>query len=497
MRPMENLMTNVPTRRRPGRVLHAGGAILVTTLLLSGCGEGQAEGAPSVSTADVLRQDLQITAEATGQLEPLRTIEVKSKASGEVREVLVDTGDRVEPGTLLVTIDARDVQNDYNQSRADLDVAQERYNIAGAQLRRSEELLQAGVITAQEHEGRNLEYANARASLVRAETNLELARLRLEDVTIRSPLAGTVLSKTVEEGSVIQSAAGSVSGGTTLLTIANLDVIEVRTLVDQTDVGRIEAGLPAHVRVEALPNRVFEGKVEKIEPQAVVQQNVVMFPVVVHLDNSEGLLKPGMSAEVTMIIAERPQVLTLPNNAIVTVNEVAAAASVLGVPEGRAQIDPAAFQELTRQLVASRGGEAPARDDAAPPEPRGGMTPEQMRARVQSGEISPQQLREMMQGAGGRAAGAAAGAQGFRQARAQTSSENGRPGVVFVRDANGQLSARPVLIGVNDWNNSEILIGLEEGEAVALIGGAALQAQQRERQQQMQNRMGGGLPFGR
>jgi HlyD family secretion protein len=117
---------------------------------------------------------------------------VKSKASGEVRAVLVDTGDRVEPGTLLVTIDARDVQNDFNQSQADYDVARERFNIAQAQLRRSEELLAAGVITAQEHEGRNLEFANARANMVRAETNLELARLRLEDVTIRSPLTEPV-----------------------------------------------------------------------------------------------------------------------------------------------------------------------------------------------------------------------------------------------------------------------------------------------------------------
>jgi HlyD family secretion protein len=91
---------------------------------------------------------------------------------------------------------------------------------------------------------------------------------------------------------VIQSAAGSVSGGTTLLTIANLDVIQVRTLVDQTDVGRIQAGMAATVRVEALPDRVFEGKVEKIEPQAVVQQNVVMFPVVVHLDNADGSSSP-------------------------------------------------------------------------------------------------------------------------------------------------------------------------------------------------------------
>jgi hypothetical protein len=87
-------------------------------------------------------------------------------------------------------------------------------------------------------------------------------------------------------------------------------------------------------------------------------------------------------------------------------------------------------------------------------------------------------------------------AAGFRAARSQSNS-SGRPGVVFVREADGLLSARAVLIGVNDWNNSEILIGLEEGEVVALIGGASLQARSRRGNEQMRGRMGGGLPFGR
>lgn len=484
-------MTQVRPSRRPGRLLAGGAAFVLTATALVGCGEGQAENAPSLATAEVVRRNLQITAEATGTLEPIRTVEVKSKASGEVQRVLVDTGDRVEPGTLLVTIDARDVQNDYDQAQADFEVAQERMRISESQLQRSEELLAAGVITAQEHEGRNLDFANSRASYVRAQTSLELSRLRLEDVTIRSPLTGTVLSKTVEEGAVIQSAAGSVSGGTTLLTIANLDVVQVRTLIDQTDVGRIEAGMPVNVRVEALPDRIFEGKVEKIEPQATVQQNVVMFPVVVHLQNPDYVLKPGMSAEVTVIVAERPESLTLPNNAIVTPQEVAAAASVLGIPESRAEIDPAVFQELTRQVVARRGG-----DDAASAE--GAAAPAEgaadLRERVQRGEVTPEQARQMMQGQG---RAPQAGAAGLRSARARTNAENGRPGVVFIRGADGVLAPRPVLIGVNDWNNSEVLAGVEEGEEVALIGGAALQARQQERNQQMRNRMGGGLPFGR
>ena len=484
-----------PTLRRPSRLLAGGMTMVLAAVALSGCGEGQAEAAPALSTADVIRRDLQITAEATGTVEPIRTVEVKSKASGEVQRVFVDTGDRVEPGTLLVTIDARDVQNDFDQSQADYEVAQERLNISEAQRRRSEELLSAGVITTQEHEGRNLDFANARAALVRAQTNLELARLRLQDVTIRSPLHGTVLSKTVEEGAVIQSASGSVSGGTTLLTIANLDVVQVRTLIDQTDVGRIQAGMTANVRVEALPDRQFQGQVEKIEPQAVVQQSVVMFPVVVNLENPEGLLKPGMSAEVTVVVAERPQTLTLPNNAIVTQAEALAAASVLGVPESRAQVDASVFQELTRELLAQRGGGAA--PGASGEEAAGTARPsaEEVRARIQSGAMSQEEARAMMQQAMAAGGGGRPGARGA--ARSRTDNASGRPGIVFVREADGILSARAVLIGVNDWNNSEILIGLEEGDVVALIGGAALQARQQERNAQIQSRMGGGLPFGR
>ena len=151
-------------------------------------------------------------------------------------------------------------------------------------------LLAEEVITTQEFESRELEYANARAALVRAETNRDLARLRLADVTIKAPMSGTILEKLVEYGQVIQSATQNVSGGTTLFIMANLDDMRVRTLVDETDVGKLAAGLPATVSVEAFPDRTFRGHIEKIEPQAIAQQNVTMFPVIVLLDNRAGLL---------------------------------------------------------------------------------------------------------------------------------------------------------------------------------------------------------------
>ena len=178
--------------------------------------------------------------------------------------------------------------------------------------------MRSGVISTQEHESRSLDFANSRATLVRAETNYELSQLRMTDVTIRAPLAGTVLEKNVEEGQVIQSASQNVSGGTTLMVMANLESMQVRTLVDETDMGDIRPGMQANVIVEAYPERRFVGVVEKIEPQAIVQQNVTMFPVIVQLDNDSGLLRPGMNAEVEVELAQATGVLLIPNNAVVT-----------------------------------------------------------------------------------------------------------------------------------------------------------------------------------
>ena len=190
------------------------------------------------------------------------------------------------------------MENAWEQAQADLDVADARMKNAKAQMERSRRLRQEEVITTQEFESRELEHANAQAALVRAATNLELARLRRTDVTIKAPMAGTILEKLVEYGQVIQSATQNVSGGTTLFVMANLDDMRVRTLVAEVDVGKLSADLPATVSVDAYKDRTFRGHIEKIEPQAIVQQNVTMFPVIVLLDNRAGLLKPGMNAEV-------------------------------------------------------------------------------------------------------------------------------------------------------------------------------------------------------
>jgi HlyD family secretion protein len=493
-----------------GSSIRSSGAMILAVLALGGCARGQTEDeGPSIQASEVARSDLLITVEATGQVEPIRNVEVKSKASGEILRLHVDVGDRVAQGDLLAEVDPRDVRNSYDQAQADLEVARARLEIAESQLRRSEELLAAEVITEQEHEGRNLEFANARAQLVKAETNLELAELRLMDVTIRAPMAGTILTKNVEEGAVIQSASGNVSGGTTLFLMANLDEMQVRTLVDETDMGQIRAESSAKVSVEAFPGREFQGVVEKIEPQAVVQQNVTMFPVIVRLDNRTGLLRPGMNAEVEVMVAERRQTLVVPNNAIVKVQEMAPAAMVLGMdPEGF-EFDRSQYAALYAQV----GQGAPA---AGPEQGQGGSPAiDSIRARIQSGEITRDSARVLiaaLRGAEGQAqpaAGApqaAPGAQAPAQAGMRPGGFQGmgqaggqqrtgpQPAVAFVMKADGTVEPRAILTGVNDWDNTEVLAGLEEGEQVALIGAAQLQAQQQEWINRIREMRGGGVP---
>ncbi|MGE5731314.1 MAG: efflux RND transporter periplasmic adaptor subunit [Gemmatimonas sp.] len=287
--------------------------------------------APTVQTALVTRRDIIIDAQANGVIEPITIIEVKSKASGVITQMPVETGTHVNPGDLLVQIDTRDVQNRYDQAKAQLDAAQAKLQVAESDKKRNEEMFKARVITPQEYENVAVNYENAKSGVVSAKASLDLAKQSLEDATVRAPAVGTIIDKTVSVGTVIASATGSVSGGTTIVKMADLKTVRIRALFNETDIGNVHPGQPANVTVDAYPDRRFGGVVEKIEPQAVVQQNVTMFPVLVNLDNQEGLLKPGMNGEVSVLIDERDNVIAIPNDAIKNPREAVATGALLGL----------------------------------------------------------------------------------------------------------------------------------------------------------------------
>src|SRR5215204_5247964 len=284
------------------------------------------------------RRDIVVSAQASGTIQPDTTVEVKSKASGEILQLAVETGQAVKRGALMVRVDPRIPRNLVAQAQADLQVAQARLTNANAQKRRADELFKSQSITEQEHEQALLDYANANAEVIRARVSLDNAKDQLDDTNVRAPINGTIIEKQVERGQVISSPTNDVGGGTVLLKMADLNLVQVRTLVDETDIGKIQPEQRATVTVDAYPSRPFSGTVLKIEPQAQTEQNVTMFPVLVRIDNKEGLLRPGMNAEVEVDVGRRENVLTVPNAALRTQRDVASAAQVLGLSADEVQM---------------------------------------------------------------------------------------------------------------------------------------------------------------
>jgi len=449
------------------------GSLATLASAILACGGGGADATPTgLESVAAERSDLVSTVAATGVVEPIRVVDVKSQASGEILEVGVEIGDVVERGTLLVRIDPRDVRNAFEQAEADLEVARARLQIAERQLGRVEELHGSEVVTDEELESAVLEHANARAALVKAQTNLELARDRLEDVVVRAPTTGTVVESNVEEGQIVTSTR-DVTGGTTLVRMAALDEVQVRLLVDETDIGSIETGLPATIRVEAYPEREFRGTVLKIEPQAVVEQNVTMFAVLTRIQNDEGLLRPGMNADVEIVVGRREDVLALPNGAVKTPDEVRQLAGVLDL-------------EVPDPLPPEEGTEAAERPETTGDQGQGpdvdrirSMSPAERREFFQN--LSPAERQRMM-----------ARAREAREAREEADRRNpARPkdAYVFVREPeSGALTLRPIRIGLSTWERTEVLAGLGEGDEVVTVPQSLIQ--QRELLERIRSRSG-------
>src|SRR5207253_2380253 len=234
-----------------------------------------------------------VSATASGVIQPILTLSVKSKASGEILDMPVQTGDEVKKGQLLAKVDPRIPQNNLTQAQANLAVAKAQLDNATAQLKRSQALYQTQSITQAGYDSAQLAAATAQAAVVTAQANLQTMKDAMEDTHLGAPITGTVLELDAVLGTVISSPTNDVGGGTVILKMANLDTVQVSALVDETDVGTVQSGMPVTITVDAFPNRTFDGSVLKIEPQAQVTQNVTMFPVEVNIPNPGHVLKPG------------------------------------------------------------------------------------------------------------------------------------------------------------------------------------------------------------
>lgn len=437
-------------------------------------------------TATVRRRDIVVAVDAAGIIEPVTTVEVKSKASGEILSLTVDTGDEVEAGTMLARVDRRVLNNSLQLAKANLEVARARLTNAESSLQRVTQLYEQESLSKADFEQATLEHATASSEVVRGEIQVENASIQLDDSDVISPINGTVIERLVEQGQVISSPMGDVGGGTLLMKMADLSHVQVRMLVDEIDIGKMQPGVGAEVNVAAYPNRPFQGEVIKVEPQAVAQQNVTMFPVLIDIENLEGLLKPGMNAEVEVLIAERRDVPAIPNAALRTSGDIHAAGSVLGLDED--EVDRLLAEAPKLDAAA---GDRPPQSNNAPPN----VDRERMRAifaKMRNGEDltdEEQQLAEQMRSrmrGGGEGRGRRAGGGARRSAVA---GQFGGEHLVFALRDSQPVPLR-LRTGITDMDHTEVVAGLAEDAEVLILPSASLVRAQESFQRRMSGRMG-------
>jgi HlyD family secretion protein len=494
----------------------------------------------ALPTATAEMRDIVVSVSATGVLQPVRIVEVKSKASGEIIDMPVEMGDYLERGQLIAQVDTRILSQELKQAEADHQSADTRLKIAERQYTRAKDLRNQDLISENDLETSEQNFTNAEAQLLRAEATLQLAVERLEDATVTAPISGRVIAKTVEEGQIITSSMSNVSGGTTLVQMADLSELEIRTLVDEVDIGTVRPGLVVESKVEAFPDREFLGEVMKIEPQAVVQQSVTTFPVLSRIDNSGGLLLPGMNADVNIVVHRRPGVLAVRNEAVRTPDDAFELESILGIdaiseeagtpPVAETEVDHVGTQAVGDDRPSAAGAGNPVASNGLHASDNGGdnghQTGPPSRAAGQSetsGQPSSATSRRSQQGSNGmrgQGGGSRSGdvdwsdpevrrrmRQMMEQRRAEqeaaardpwgTAGGRREQAVVFVTRADGVLVHRDVVTGVRDWEFTEIIEGLEPGDEVVMLPSTSLLRSQEELRARFSGMMSGGMGRGR
>ena len=305
--------------------------ILLSFFILYGCGSGESSDTQFYKTEKTTSQVLEVSIEASGVIEAISSVEIKSKASGEVLFLGAEVGDFVNKGFMLAQIDQRTANNIVEQTMSDLEAAKVRLINAESQYERGIELHKNSSISDKDFEDIKENFAQAKSTLVRNEVSYENAKISLDDTIVKSPINGTVISRPVEVGQVISSPTSAFGEGSILMTMADLSKVRVRALVDEIDVGKVALGQKVSIKVAAYRDKEFIGTVSKIEPKAYVQQNVTTFPVLIDINNEENLLLIGMNTDFEIQILKKDVSLSIPTMSLRTRKDIYTAAAILNI----------------------------------------------------------------------------------------------------------------------------------------------------------------------
>ena len=246
---------------------------------------------------------------ASGKIQPINKVSVGTQVSGIIEEVLADYNDEVKEGQVLAKLDMSVLKETLNDARARLDLATAKKKIADLNYERLNKLYKDKLIAKATLEEAEVERETAKANVLSSQADFNKAERNFGYATITSPVSGTVISKEVEQG---QTVAASLSTPTLFTIAEDLTKMQIEASIAEADIGVIQSGMPVIFTVDAYPNDDFEGKVQQIRLSPTVESNVVMYTVVIEVDNSSRKLLPGMTASVTIKIQEANDVSVLP-----------------------------------------------------------------------------------------------------------------------------------------------------------------------------------------
>lgn len=288
-------------------------AVIVIALaawLLSG---GKNEEQINFKQEKVSLQKLQNSITATGTIEAVTSVTVGTQVSGIVNKLYVDYNSVVKKGQVIAELDKTNLISELNTAKANLESAQSQLNYQTANMKRYQTLYKKGLVSADDYENAMLTYRQAKETVATNKEQVQRAQTNLGYATITSPIDGTVISKSVEEG---QTVAASFSTPELFTIAKDLTNMQVVADVDEADIGGVKEGNRVSFTVDAYPDDTFEGIVKQVRLQATTTNNVVTYEVVISAPNSDLKLKPGLTANVTIYTQERSGVLSVPNKAL-------------------------------------------------------------------------------------------------------------------------------------------------------------------------------------
>jgi HlyD family secretion protein len=440
-------------------------------------------------TFTVAKGDITQVVTANGQIAPLTNVSVGCQISGQIKEILVDYNSRVTNGQVIARIDPSTYERNLEQAEAELINAQASLELAQLNNRRAKDLRANDLIPISEYDQTLANLHQAEAVVKIRSAAVQKAKVDLDRTTVYSPVDGLVISRRVDIG---QTVAASLNAPTLFQIVTDLSKMEINAMVSEADIGGVEASQKVNFTVDAYPSRTFNGQIRQVRYEPITNQNVVTYTTVVDVNNADLKLRPGMTANASIITAERSSVMRVPNSAL-----------RFRPPEGaivQGNTNVLAGSSSTNRLSVSqadRPGGRPGFPEGMPAPPwmaegrrpspdeiqkwRDSLTVEQRQQMDQMRERMRGQFGRGMgmggDGMGGREGmgmGGGGGFAGFGGGLHQPRQEGPATRVVYLhakdKSASGKekvvLKAVTVKTGISDGSYTEIMEGLKEGDIV-------------------------------